>query len=326
MPSGSSALPEADSRPRGAVDCEPMPDVEAGFIGAIRTLAGRVAADRTITVISVDPIAATDLEALLRRTLGTLYERVLGPQWQSDLPKAVRDSLARIHEVASRNRDGVPSDPWLSAGLAEIKAVVEHFAREHYERRNDFSSTDPDGLLAESLKDLGWVSVAQCQADFERLLADRHDTAHPGVVEPPAAAQREEAEALRQRLRLGCERVRRRLINADEEWFPYIETVHCPGIQGWDFERRGNPPSIASFVEGDEIEFVVSAVDIDGSAAGLRYGLYVQPDGGSFITIADDELTGRLRCTAGPPGRAVLFESACAEPLVVTMPPGGMTR
>jgi hypothetical protein len=192
----------------------------------------------------------------------------------------------------------------MSSGLNEIRMVVEHFARATYER----DETDSEGLLRLGLKDLGWHSVAQVQADFERLLADRHDIAHPDVVEPPTAAQREEAEATRHRLRLGCERVRRRLLDAEDQWFPYIESVHCPGIDGWEYQRGGAQPVVVSFVEGDRIEFHVSAVNTDGSDSGLRYGLYVQPDGGSFVTIVDGAPTGRLDCVAQPPGRAVMFQ------------------
>ena len=156
--------------------------------------------------------------------------------------------------------------------------------------------------------DLGWTSVPQVQADFERLLADRHDEAHPDVVEPLTAARRAEAESIRQRLRLGCERVRRRLLDADDEWFPYIESVRCPGIDGWEYERGGSQPSVASLVEGDQVELIVSAVNTDGSNGGLRYGLFVQPDGGSFETIADGEPTGHLTHVAYPPGRTVMFQ------------------
>ena len=83
----------------------------------------------------MEPIAATDLEALLRRTLGDLLVKAVGPTWQTKLSKGIADALARTQEVAARNRDGVPDDPWLSAGLGDIKAVVEHFARELHERR-----------------------------------------------------------------------------------------------------------------------------------------------------------------------------------------------
>ena len=181
---------------------------------------------------------------MLRRTLGDLLVKAVGPRGRPSCRRASPTCFA-VHKRSQRESRGVPDDPWLSAGLGDIKAVVEHFARELHERRGDFSSTDPGGLLGIGLVDLGWTSVPQVQADFERLLTDRHDEAHPDVVEPLTAARRAEAESIRQRLRLGCERVRRRLLDADDEWFPYIESVRCPGIDGWEYQRGGSQPSVS---------------------------------------------------------------------------------
>jgi hypothetical protein len=258
----------------------------------------------------MNELEATELEALLRLTLGDLFVRTVGVNWQNSLSAGVRTSLEKTREVAARNRDGVGSDPWTTAGLREIRQVAESFAMDVYEGRADHSATDPDRLLNAGLKDLGWHTVAQCSADFQRLEAERHDDAHPGVVAPPASAVIEEVEAIRRRLRLGAEAVRRRLIGADEEWFPFIERVDCPHIPQWKYVRGRIFPEPAALGEGDEVEFVVSALNTDGSGTGLRYGLYVQPDGGGFVTIVDDDASGRLACVAGPPGRSVMFRIA----------------
>lgn len=260
----------------------------------------------------MDEITATALEALLRQTLGDLFDRVSGPDWHDDLSTALRRKLERTREVASRSRDGVPSELWQSAGLPEIHEVAVSFARDVYEGTKD-SSVDRDGLLATCLSDFGWDTIAQCTADFERLTADRHDGAHPGVVIPPAGARRDEVEAIRRRLRLGCEQVRRRLMDGNEEWFPYIERIDCPGVAEWTYLRGQIQPAMALFVEHDQIEFVVSAVNTDGSSERLQYGVSVQPDGGSFIALVKNDVTSRLRCVASPAGRNVMFRVTVRE-------------
>ncbi len=261
----------------------------------------------------MDEIAATALEALLRQTLGDLFDRALGPDWHDSLSASVRRTLERTREVASGSRDGVPSEPWQSAGLREIREVAVSFARGVYEGRKDYSSVDREGLLATCFRDFGWDTVAQCTADFERLMADRHDEAHPDVVSPPASARRDEVEAIRRRLRLGCEQVRRRLMDGDEAWFPYIERIDCPGVAVWTYLRGQIQPAMASLVEHDQIEFVVSAVNTNGSSERLQYGISVQPDGGSFVTLVQNDVAGRLRCVASPAGRNVMFRVTVRE-------------
>jgi hypothetical protein len=59
--------------------------------------------------------------------------------------------------------------------------------------------------------------------------------------------------------------------------------------------------------DGDQIEFVVSAVNTGGTNTNLQYGLHVQPDGGSFMPLIVDNETGHLSCIATPPGRRIVF-------------------
>lgn len=62
-----------------------------------------------------------------------LFKRVLNADWQRHLSYGVRGLLERTHSIASERRDGVLNDPWLSAGLAEIQAIVGNFGRQHAE-------------------------------------------------------------------------------------------------------------------------------------------------------------------------------------------------
>lgn len=248
-----------------------------------------------------------DAEALLRASLGELLTRALGATWQSHLSRGVRKQLDGAREVARRNRQGVPNDPWQSAGLKEIEQVSIFFLREIHENGTDYSSTDPDELLASGLEDLGWTDVSMCKADFSRMTVLRHDEAHPDVAPPFASVVVDEALLIAKRLQLGCEKIRRRLMEEDEEWFPYISRVTCPGVREWEYRRGQIGPGMASLHEGDELEFAISAVNTDGTESNLRYGLFVQGDGGSFVTIADNEQENRIRCNATPPGRNVVF-------------------
>lgn len=253
------------------------------------------------------PPPELEVEALLREVLGSLLHRTAGAEWEQRLSGRIRRSLKRVHDAAQGSREGVPDDPWLTAGLNEIREVATFFLSEIHEKKTDYSATDPDGILREAFDDLGWKDVYLCRADIERLKVARHHTAHPDVVHPLSSAQADEVQAIVKRLLLGCERVRRRLMDLEEEWFPYITTVSCPGIPEWEYRRGSNFPIAANLNEGDQIEFVVSAVNTNGSDEQLRYGLLVQADGGSFVTAVDDEREGRLTCRASPPGREVGF-------------------
>jgi hypothetical protein len=210
--------------------------------------------------------------------------------------------------------------------LREIRQVVESFARDVYEGRADHSVTDPDGLLQAALDDLGWHTVAQCSADFERLEVERHTDAHPGVIAPPASAVIEEVDSIRRRLRMGAEAVRRRLIGANEEWFPFIERIYCPQVANWNYWRGRSFPQPAALGEGDEIEFVVSALNTDGSASGLRYGLYVQPDGGGSSPLSTTTHQVGSRVWQVRPVEASCSGSRCVASRGVMLLRAGMAR
>lgn len=255
----------------------------------------------------MDEDGVLEVESLLRETLGALFQRALGQEWQQGLSRRVQAGLVEAHRRARRSRDGVPDNPWLASGLNEIGSVAEHFLRRLREDGADFSDTDPDRRLGQGLKDLGWDSADLCSADIKRILRSRHDKAHPDVVAPLSAAMSEEIAAIAKRLHLGCEKVRRDLFEVDEEWFPYIERVTCPGVDDWGYQRGARRPRVALLNEGDSIEFIVRALNTDGSDARLRFGLFVQDDGGAFVTIVDDDPGGRLQCAASPPGRNVTF-------------------
>ncbi len=251
--------------------------------------------------------SVASIEAKLRSVLAELFNRSLGSSWQQFLPRRVAKELARQRRAASEARPGVPEDPWRAAGLSEIRSVVVHFLRELHERRGDFSSTDPDGLLPASLCEL-WQSAAECEVDIGRLQGVRHDQAHPGVTAPLGAVVESEMAAAMKRLRLGCEAIQRRLTDRDGEWWPYIEKVTCPGIDGWLFERKVSPNQSGNvlLVEGDQLEFIVQAVNPTGPDDDLEYGVSVQGDGGCFSPLEwKDE--PRLFLQAAPPGRHVSF-------------------
>lgn len=247
------------------------------------------------------------VEADLRSVLGELFECSLGSSWQQHLSKGVAGKLARKWEVASKARAGVPEDPWQAAGLSEIGSVAAHFLRRLRDESDSLSSNDSEGLLRSSLSQL-WRSPEECEVDINRLLPLRHDQSHPGVTAPPASVFETERAVIMKRLRLGCEAIRRRLTDDEGEWWPYIERVTCPGIDGWLFERkthRGQGGN-ASLVEGDHLEFVVEAVNPRGPDDELEYGLCVQPDGGYFSTL-EWKSNSRLLVKASPPGRRVTF-------------------
>lgn len=262
---------------------------------------------------SIVPLVADDqissVEFLLRSTIGELLRSALGAGWQQFLSRSVTSALERESNHAKAVRAGVPDDPWAAAGLAEIEKVAMHFLR----KQSDLSDKDPDDLLS-YLHDL-WSAAEECRVDISRLRRLRDDQAHPGIAPPIASAIRDEAAATVRRLRLGCESIRRRLARVEDEWWPYIERVDCPGIEVWRYQRSQAEPGRAHLIEGDRLEFVVTAINPVGPDEDLEYALGVQPEGGSF-SVPEWGSQPDLHATAGPTGRNVVFRVLVRSPEV----------
>jgi hypothetical protein len=260
-----------------------------------------------VSIVHEDQVS--QVEFLLRSTIGELLRAALGADWQQLLSKSITSDLKRESDRAKAAREGVPDNPWAAAGLAEIAKVAQHFLR----HKSEFSKQDPDDLLS-SLHQL-WDSPEECQVDLNRLRRLRDDHAHPGVAPPIASALKEEIRAMIRRLRLGCESIRRRLARVEGEWWPYIERVDCPGIEVWTYERSSRRPGTALLVEGDALEFVVRAMNPVGPDEDLDYALCIQPDGGSF-SQPEWGPQHELHAMAGPTGRNVVFLVVVRSPKV----------
>lgn len=241
------------------------------------------------------------LEATLRSSLGELLDATLGGEWQQELSRRVRDQLTRTRDVASNRREGVPADPWKSAGFAEIRAVVEHFLR-------ILDSNEADSIPAALKAGLCqlWTSTGECTVDIARVTSGRDQDAHPGVVPDRSTFASEEVAVIAKRLRLGCEAIRRQTAQSSDEWWPYIERVTCTNIPDWFVFRGANRNDSTNLNEDDTLEFDVDAVNPLGPDDDLEYRIRVV-NGTTPVRLSDWQATNRFMETAAPAGRRVVF-------------------
>jgi hypothetical protein len=199
-------------------------------------------------------ILIPDLERLMRDVLRSVFEDDLGEDWLANLTRSSKDALERSAGLAASQRPKESlRDNWDSAGVGEISGVVQ--SRWTY--------------IAESLDEI-WPSPAHAKIDLERLRKYRGGVLHD-VGAPPGPWINEEMAGLITRLRVGFEALRRTKAGQDDEWWPYIETVHSnvPEFNGL------TNPDITILNEGDLVSFDVRAVHPTDDQNRLRYRLTV---------------------------------------------------